>query len=293
MKNNTPPIVRGVAMILAASSLFAFMFTLPKLADVPINGLQVTFIRYATGFLCMLPIALIRAARGFSLATGLWPLIGLRAMFGIGTVTSVVYATGHMRFADAMAIGFADGIFVLLLAMLVLGERVSARRWAAAGACLAGALLVAQPSPELIGRIWFEPVAAVAFLGAFFNACEVIAIKNLVHRVSAVALLLYTNGLAAALLIGPAIWIGGWPEFGGLWIYGLMGPIAIAGQFLFVYALRLADVSALAPYKYSTLVFSAVFGVVLFGQRPSVTTVLGAMLIIASGIRLSQLEARA
>jgi len=284
---------RGILMMLASGFLFALMFSIPKLAGGEVNGLQVTFIRYFTGFLTILPIMLWRVSRGGSFRAPAWPLIALRASFGAAGVTCVIYATTHMTYADALAISFADGIFVLVLAMLILGERVSPRRWAAAALSLAGAVIVAQPSPELLGRVFMEPAAGIAFLGAAIMAGEVIVIKHLSHRLGAVTLLFYTNMFAVALLTVPAFYIGDWPPLEDLMLYALMGPVAIAGQFLFIFALRSTDVSALVPYKYSTLIYAVLLGIVFFGQWPDMLTVAGIGLIIFSGVQLSRLEARA
>jgi len=283
---------KGVLLMLAASFLFAVMFALPKLADAGLNGVQATFLRYVTGFLTILPLAYVTLRRGGTMPAKVLPLIALRALCGVTGVTAMIYATTHMAYADAMAIGFTDGVFVLALAALVLGERVTAGRWMAAIVCLLGAVIVAQPSPEFLGRVWMEPVAGIAFLGAFIMAVEVTVIKHLTHRVGATILLLYTNGFALLLAAGPALWIGNWPPLGDLAIYALMGPVAIAGQFLFIYSLRCADVSALVPYKYSTLIYAGLLGIVLFGQWPDALTLIGVALIIGAGVRLSRLESR-
>ena len=284
--------LRGVLYMLAASLLFASMFALPGIAGGSLNGLQAAFVRYVSGFITIVPVALFAAGRGAPLTTSVWPLIAFRALCGVGGVSCVIYATTHMAYADALAISFADGVFILLLAGFVLREQVSSRRWVAAAVCLAGAVIVAQPSPELLGRVLMEPAAGVAFLGAFIMAGEVIVIKHLTHRVASSTLLLYTNGFAVALAAGPALYMGGWPPLAELAIYGLMGPVAIAGQFLFIRSLRCADVSALVPYKYSTIIFAGLIGIVVFGQWPDMLTVVGAGLIIAAGVQLSRLEAR-
>lgn len=285
--------LRGIAFMLASSALFAVMFALPNLAGGELTGLQAAFLRYVSGFATILPVALWVALRGGDLTTPLWPMIGLRALCGVGGVASIVYATTHMAYADALAISFADGVFILVFAALLLRERVTPRRWVAGAACLVGAVIVAQPSPDLIGRVLLEPAAGVAFLGAFIMAGEVIVIKHLTSRIAASTLLLYTNGFAVLLAAGPALWVGDWPPVGTLAVYALMGPIAIAGQFLFIYSLRCADVSALVPYKYSTIVFAGLLGIVLFGQWPDLLTVLGAALIIGAGVQLTRLESRA
>ena len=195
-----------------------------------------------------------------------------------------------MAYANALTISFIDGVFVIVLAGLVLRERIFLRRWLAALVCLAGAILVAQPSPDLLGKIWMEPAAKVAFLGAFIMAGEVICIKHLTHRVAAAPLLLYTNGCAALIATGPALFLFDWPNFQDLQLYALMGPIAILGQFFFMLSLRSDDVSALVPYKYSIILFSILLGIFIFGESPNAISLFGAGLIICAGGYLSRSE---
>ena len=279
----------GILYMLVASFLFAVMFALPKLADTGLNGLQATFMRYISGFITVLPFAFLISKRAAFPATSVWPLIVLRASAGVGAVSCIIYATTHMAYANALTISFTDGVFVIVLAGLVLRERILLRRWLAALACLAGAILVAQPSSDLLGIIWMEPAAKVALLGAFIMAGEVICIKHLTHRVAAPTLLLYTNG-CAVLLAAPALFLFDWPDFQNLQLYALMGPIAILGQFFFMVSLRSDDVSALVPYKYSIILFSILLGIFIFGELPNAISVLGAGMIICAGVYLSRSE---
>ena len=283
---------KGVLYILAASFLFAVMFALPKLADGGLNGLQATFMRYCAGFISITHVAFWAYRRGTPFRTAAWPLIMVRACAGVGGFACIVYATTHMVYADAIAISFTDGVFILILAGLILRESISLQRSIAAIACIAGAILVAQPSSELLGTIWMEPAAKIAFLGSFIMAIEVICIKYLTHRVAAPTLLFYTNGCAVLVASVPAITLFDWPSLGDLKIYALMGPIAILGQFLFMRGLRYDDVSALVPYKYSVILFGGIFSIQIFDEWPELLSVLGAIMITTAGVFLSRFETR-
>ena len=278
--------------MLAASCLFAIMFALPKFADAGLNGFQATFIRYVSGLLTIAPIAFWASKRGVPFGTSAWPLIILRAGAGVGGFTCIIYATTHMVYANALAISFTDGAFIMIMAGLVLRERISKQRWLAAIVCITGALLVAQPSSEMLETVWFEPAAKIAFLGAFMMAGEVICIKHLTHRVPAPALLLYTNGCAVLIALVPAIALFDWPPLQALKIYLLMGPIAILGQFLFMRSLRCDDVSALVPYKYSIIIFGGILGFQMFGEPPKLLPLLGAIIIVTASVFLSRFETR-
>ena len=96
---------------------------LPKIADAGLNGFQATFIRYVSGLITIAPVALWSFLQGSPLATSAWPLIIVRAGAGVSGVTCIIYATTHMVYADALAISFTDGAFIMVLAALILREK--------------------------------------------------------------------------------------------------------------------------------------------------------------------------
>ncbi|MAH82980.1 MAG: hypothetical protein CBB68_00490 [Rhodospirillaceae bacterium TMED8] len=282
--------LKGISLILVASLFFALMFSVPKLVDAGLNGLQSTFIRYLSGLLTITPILFFSASRGGSFKISDWPIIILRASAGVGGFSCIIYATNHMSYADAIAISFTDGAFIIVLASVFLREIVTVKRWVAAIVCIFGAFLIAQPTSDLLDQIWVEPAAKIAFFGAFVMACEIICIKYLTERVSAPTLLFYTNLIAVILSVGPAFVMFDWPPLSDILFCAFMGPLAIVGQFLFMQGLRSDDLSALVPYKYSIILFSGVLGIFLFDELPDLEFLLGAVLIISASIILSRRE---
>jgi drug/metabolite transporter (DMT)-like permease len=171
---------------------------------------------------------------------------------------------------------------------------VSGLHWLAALACAGGALIVARGGSHGsgVGAVTIAPAAWIALLGALLIASETVLLKVLSSRESAWTVLLHVNFFAALLLAGPALstWQPmGWAQLGAL---GLLGPLALSGQYCNIRGYRLADAAFLAPYGYSWILFAAVIGWIAFGELPGATTLWGSVLIVAGGVALARLPER-
>ena len=198
---------QGILLALMGIAFFSFMFALPKLAgpamsagDVP--GLQIAFTRYLGGFLMVLPLAAATRRNGVSLVSPQpqWHLF--RAGLGVASVVFGVYAVTHMPLADASAIGLTSGVFAILLAFIFFGERLSPPAWQASLLCLAGALVVARPSADLVSAFQNNPAALIALAGAITMAGEVAILAHVSRREPAARVLLHMNGFADPRLAG-------------------------------------------------------------------------------------------
>lgn len=277
--------------VLLAALAFSLVYASGKLADGAVPALQIVWIRYLSGFATVSGLA---AAQNGGLRTCLaapgkrW-LHALRALCGIGGLGCAVYAATQMPLADAAALKLLQGVFVILLAVLLLRERVTAWQLVAACLCLGGAFIIVRGNSD-----GFDPAAMldtgaaplVAILAASLIACETILIKFLARTESALSMLFHVNGFAALFMTLPMLWI--WTTLSPLQLglLCLLGPMAIAGQLCNVRAYKLADAAWLAPFGYSAVVFAALIGWIAFGDVPGLATLAGAALIVFGGLLL-------
>ena len=203
-----------------------------------------------------------------------------RSIAGIGSVACVVIAASLIPLADVITISFSNGAIVLILAGIILGERVLPRHWASIIITIFGASLVASNSSNGGQSAFFSPAALIALLAACCMAVEIIVIKFVSEREAIPVTLLYVNGLASLLLLIPTLIWGQWHGLENWWPVLLMGPIAILGQTLNLFAFRKANVVLLTPLTYSSILFSALLGFFLFGESLSWSTGTGAAIII-------------
>lgn len=272
--------IRAMLAVLFAAFLFSAMFTLPKGSGTDLPWFQIVFIRYTGGLIFLLPTVWRWHCKGNNLKSSLGLLHIGRSIAGIGSVACVVIAASLIPLADVITISFSNGAIVLILAGIILGERVLPRHWASIIITIFGASLVASNSSNGGQIAFFSPAALIALLAACCMAIEIIVIKFVSEREAIPVTLLYVNGLASLLLLIPTLIWGQWHGLENWWPVLLMGPIAILGQTLNLFAFRKANVVLLTPLTYSSILFSALLGFFLFGESLSWSTGTGAVIII-------------
>ncbi|KKJ77906.1 hypothetical protein WH95_05660 [Kiloniella litopenaei] len=272
--------IQSMLAVLFAAFLFSAMFALPKGSATDLPWFQIVFIRYTGGLIFLLPTVWRWHHKGNSLRSSFGLLHIGRSIAGIGSVACVVIAASQIPLADVITISFSNGAIVLILAGIILGERVLPRHWASIIITILGASLVASNSAGGGQSAFFSTAALIALLAACCMAVEIIVIKFVSEREAIPVTLLYVNGLASLLLLIPSLIWGHWQDLVNWWPVLLMGPIAILGQTLNLFAFRKAEVVLLTPLTYSSILFSALLGFVLFGEHLSWSTALGAIIIV-------------
>jgi drug/metabolite transporter (DMT)-like permease len=273
----------------AAVCLFAFIYLSGKLTGGTTSALQIMWLRYVGG---LLTVVVLVAFSGDP-----WQVLKTRqagthfaraATGGIGGVAAI-YAASVMPVATASALGLLDGMFAMVLGVVLLRERISATQVMASSLCLAGAMIVLFGKGASTGLSSSNLLAIfVALAGALAVAVESVLIKRLSTSETAVTVLLYVN-LFGVLLFAPLAlfeWTAVSPST--LLLMLSLGPIAVVAQTCNIVAYRHADVALIAPVRYLWILFAAAFGYVLFGERPTPTTYLGAACLILGGIWLTR-----
>ncbi|MEO9529002.1 DMT family transporter [Roseibium sp.] len=282
-----------IAFLLAIAGMSAFtpIFAAGKLADGALPLAVLVWLRFLGGAVTILSVAAVRRSPAFLRPSSHWKLHLLRAFCGVGGLGCTIYAASVLPLADATAIGLTKGIFAIALAGLILKEVVTGRHWVAGGLCALGAFLVVTAAESGGGssRELVLPGVAAALLGAVFMASEALIMRFVAQREHTITILAHVNVIAAVLLTGPVIWVivshgVAWKD---LLAFAWMGPLAILGQSLNLSAYRRAGAATLAPVFYGTVLLSAAFGYVVWGEIPAPVAVAGAVLIVAGGAVLT------
>lgn len=282
-----PPL--ALALILTATAfiagtmLFAKMIGTGVLGD-PLHPLQVSHGRFLFAFMAISTVALVMRPKitqpNLKLHVG-------RTFFGWGGVTMMFAAVAFIPMSDATAISFLNPVFGMLLAIPFLGERVGPWRWFAAAMALGGALILLRPGPET-----FQVAALLALAAAILMGAELIFIKKLADSETPFQILLINNALGltiATLAIFP-VWV---PPTGAQWaaLAGI-GVLMATAQACFVNAMARADASFVTPFSYVTLIFAALYDLLIFDVWPDAISWLGAGVIVAGAVILAWREAR-
>ena len=197
------------------------------------------------------------------------------------------YAFSAVPMAQAYAIFFSTPILVTLLAMPLLGERVGMRRGIAIAVGMAGVLIVLRPGQASLG------IGHLAALGAA-SASSLIAIltRKLGGSERMVVLLVYPmlGNIAIMALVQPFVYrpIAGVDLL--LMVYVALG--AFVAMSLLIAAYRSAEAVIVAPMQYSQIIWAVVFGLAFFGETPDLQTLIGAGVVMASGLYILMREQR-
>ncbi len=277
-KAGLTPNLRGALWMLGSALGFAGMTVLIKyLGDDYPPALQ-TFYRQAAGFLVLLPVILHH--RGAAYATTRPGLLMFRS--GAGTIGMMLsfYAFQEMPLADANALSFTRNLWLVPLAAFVVREQVGALRIGAAVVGFAGVLVMVRPGA---GGEFALGLPALAMLGAsFLFALTITGMKVMTRDHSPTVLLVWAVTLGLILSLPGAFLTWRWPEPVDLSLLCLMGVLGTITQACYIKGMQLGDAAAMAPIDYTRLIFSAAAGFFLFSEIPTIWTLIGAAIVVAS-----------
>jgi drug/metabolite transporter (DMT)-like permease len=210
----------------------------------------------------------------------------LRGIIGSSGMFAGFAALTFLPLSDAVAIGYASPLMVVVLAALVLKERVRAYRWGAVLVGFLGVLIMLAPHFHLGGiDVGGAGMGAMfALFGAGCSACATIQVRRLTGTETTGAIVLYFTLLTTVL--GLASILLGWRlptpgEFGFLVLIGILGGI---GQILLTESYRYGDASLIAPFEYTTMIWAVLIGWFVFGQLPQAAVAVGGVIVAMAGI---------
>ena len=269
----------GIALMCGAVSCFALLDTTAKYLSLHMSTLQVVWARYTGAFL--FPFVLSNPWTTPGLMRTTRPALQLlRSMLLLGSTLCNFAALRYLQLDEAIAIMFSTPFYVAALSGPLLGERVHWRRWTAIAAGFAGVLVITRP-----GSAAFQPAALFSVSGAMFYALYAIATRILARTDSNETTLFYSNIVGAAALL-PILPLA-WTTPSDALVIALMvasGALGSFGHYLLIAAHRLAPAAVLSPFIYTEIVLVIALGLLVFGDVPQRWTLLGATIVVGSGL---------
>ncbi|MDX1709528.1 MAG: DMT family transporter [Rhodovibrionaceae bacterium] len=281
-----PGNTRGALWMVAAASAFACNAALIKwLTAMQVPPFQIVFARSLIGLLIVLPF--IWPDGTAALRTRHAGVHILRGLFGAGAMLAGYLAISLLPLAEVTALTFTQPLFTLVLAVLLLSERVRWRRWTATAVGFLGVLIMVRP-----GAAAFQPESLLALASAFGIAMAVILVKRLPAGERHSTMLFYFGVVATLVTAGPAIAVWQTPTWAQAGIMVLIGLMGMASQAAIIRAYRAGEAAYVAPFDYSKLILATLLGVIAFGEVPGIWTFLGAAVIVGSTLYISRRESR-
>lgn len=268
---------RGILFMLLGTALFTFNDALGKWMIASVAVGQLLFIRSAAALVVLLPMIHKAGWREtFVLAQPGRQV--LRLLLIVAEVACFYLSVRYLPLADVMSVYQATPLIVTVLAIPLLGEAVGWRRGVAVGLGFIGVLLVLQPE----GGVFTAP-ALIALAGSTAYALMMIVTRQL-RATGALSMIVYHTLAvgAAGLLTLP--W--GWEAIDtkGIAYLMLIGVVATAAHACINQGLRLAPAAVVVPYTYTSLLWAILLGWIFFADLPTPLMLIGAGIIVASGL---------
>lgn len=271
--------------MLIGTGVFVTMDALVK--HLTIEGystVQVLFFRSAFAFI---PVSIFIAMNGGMKTLRTRRPFGhvLRAAVGLSAMGIIFWALHTLPISEVVAIMFAAPIFMTVMSIPLLGERVGIRRWSAVIIGFIGVVVILRPDA---GLDW---TVMIVIGGTALYALAMILVRRLSDTEPSATIVFFFTlaGTMMMTAIVPFFWIN--PETAIDWLkligVGIIGGLA---QLLITYAIRFAPISVLAPFEYSAIVWATGFDVILFSVLPEAATLWGAAIIAATGLYIVHRE---
>lgn len=273
--------------MVAAAFFFSLMSLLVKLVGRSLPSQEIVLVRGLVT--AAIAYTAVRRMAGLDFRGRRKGLLILRGVLGFAAVSCFFYAVIHLPLADVTVIHYTNPAFTAAIAALVIAEPVRARDAAGLVASLAGVLLIARPSFLFEGASRLDPLAAgIALLGAILSAGAYVTVRELRHTEHPMVIVLWfavvtTLGSLPAtvpVFVMPEGWQ--WPALAGV------GVTTHLGQILLTRGLALETAGRAMTVGYVQIVFAALWGALVFGERPDAWTGLGTLLIVASTLAVAR-----
>lgn len=252
------------------------------LDDVPFG--QVLFMRFFFG---MIPIFfLIPGDKIFTFYKTKRPILHtFRAVSGTIAIIALFVALRNLPLADVISLTFTGPLFVTIMSVIFLSEKVGIRRWSAVLIGFIGMLFIVRPAFQEMNLYYIFPII---FSLGFANVA--ISIRSLSKTEPNYLIAFYFSLLS--LLVGLSTIVNGWiwPTPYEALLFAILGLSGGVANLLLTQSYRLADASLVSPIKYLSLVVAVVAGYLIFSEVPKIMTLFGASLIVVSSFIIFRRE---
>jgi len=277
------PVMRGIVLMCLSTIAFSIMHGLVRFVSEVLPPFQIAFFRNIFGLAFLLP--LLMRSRFAILRTKQIGLHALRGVINMAAMLMFFTALAISPIAKVTALGFTAPIFMAILAVLVLGERFRIYRWSAIFLGFVGMLIILRP-----GLVAIDTGALLVIGSAALWAVAMIIIKIQSRTESSLTIVAYMGIFLGVFSIAPAVWV--WQPFGlqtlgFMVLIGLFGSIA---QMAISESLKETDSTALMPFDFLKLIWTAMIGVWFFAEVPDIYTWVGATVIFLSGLFIAYRE---
>lgn len=270
---------RGIVAMAAGMACFVTNDALVKYVSQSLPAAQLIFLRGVFATLLLFAIAHRAGATALLHRMGDGKVVLRAALDAFATVTYLV-SLFHLPIGNATAINMATPLFITLFAVIAFRERVGAGRWLAIATGFVGVLLVVQPSGTA-----FNAYALLCLGGTLLHASRDLTTRVIDRAIPSV-LITVSTALAVTLLTGLWSLFITWQPVSAsqLGLLALASVFLSGGYFLLTVAMRGGEMSLIAPFRYTGLLFALALGYLVWGDVPNALAWVGIALLVGAGL---------
>jgi drug/metabolite transporter (DMT)-like permease len=297
--------LKGILCLAIGIAVFSIQDVILKLLSGAYPLHQAMFIRSVVALPLLLAVVGLEGGLG-SLRSGRpWTLTG-RGLLNFVAYTTFYLGLAALPIATGVALFFSAPLFITLLSVAVLRERVGVRRWTAVIVGFLGVIIMMRPGSDI-----FDWAALLPVLGALAYAFSQIIARRIGETASAGVMTFYSNGffLVTAILLAAVFGSGslaneehrslafllrGWsvPTLTDFLLMAFCGAVAAAGLVLLTQAYRVAPANVVAPFEYTALIWGVLYGWLFWSELPDAWSWVGIATIVLAGLYVLYRERR-
>lgn len=265
----------GILWFILSLFISALNDVISKYLGKDLHSIEISFFRFLFSTLTLLPFMLFYGKKSFYTSRPLLHFTrGVLLFIGIFLW---IYGLNKVPVTVVTVISFTVPLFVLILATYFLKEKVGIQRWIATLIGLTGIVVIINPNSSS-----FVPVAGLLVIAAITFAMLDVINKKYIISETMFSMLFYSSLVTTILAAFPMFYIWKTPNNQELLLLFLLGAGANLILYCLLKAFKLSEASALAPFRYIELIISTSLAFLVFGEIPSTTTIIGALIIIPS-----------
>jgi S-adenosylmethionine uptake transporter len=271
----------GVSIGIAEILLTVGISVLVKFIAPDFAIITILLFRYALCLPLLILAAIFQHGRA-AFAVSQYGILAARTVAGLTSLTCFYAALDLMSLAKVTTLFQTLTLFITFLAPFLLGERVGWRRWTAVIVGFGGAIMVISPGADG----WSPMGVALGFGAPFFGALMLVMLRKLGRSDNPASTAIWYNGAGAVLFALLFVWQGETLPMDqtSLSILVLIGVLSSFQQFFIALSHRLAPASLLAPFRYLSVPFGIIAGIMVFGERLTTEIVGGSIVIVLSSV---------
>lgn len=273
---------RGIILVILAAASFSISAAFAKTIGTGIPVAEVIFFRNFFAFLPLLPLVIgaggLAALRMRNPGSHM-----LRMIFGMIGMVGSFYGYIHLPLVTVTALGFTMPLFLTLLAIPILGEKVGWRRCLAVLVGFCGVMLMVRPEQGTTDTQWLA--LGLCILGALAWALAMITIRKMGKAGESGIAIVFWFAFFSSVLAGIAmisVWV--WPSPTQWALLAGIGLVSAIAQIMMTEAYRKGEASLLAPFEYSGIIWTTALGALIWAEMPDAWDFLGILVLVGAGL---------